>query len=122
MSEVETAVLDMEDLLGELETMLNLKDADAQMEEKLLWILGSVKARLKLLLGGTEPPEELKHIVIEVAIARFNRIGSEGLKSHSVEGETDSYYAGNDFSGYMDEIEAFLDAQSNTKRGRMRFL
>ena len=38
-----------------------------------------------------------------------------------MEGETVAY-ADNDFAGYMSEIEAYLDEQQTTKRGRVRFL
>ncbi|MFR2405562.1 MAG: phage head-tail connector protein [Eubacterium callanderi] len=52
---------------------------------------------------------------------RFNRIGSEGLSSHSVEGESLSF-SDNDFSGYQEDIQVFLNAQKNARRGRVRFL
>ena len=55
-----------------------------------------------------------------MAVIRYNRIGSEGMSSHSVEEETVAY-ADNDFAGYMSEIEAYLDEQQTTKRGRVRF-
>ena len=51
------------------------------------WILDSTQSRLKVLLGGVEPESDLEYIVIEVSIARYNRIGSEGLSTHTVEGE-----------------------------------
>ena len=66
-------------------------------------------------------PESLAYIVPEVAVIRYNRIGSEGMSSHSVEGESIAY-ADNDFAGYLGEIEAFLDEQQTTRRGRVRFM
>ena len=69
----------------------------------------------------SEIPEALAYIVVEVAVARFNRIGSEGMSSHSVEGESISF-SDDDFAGYKADIEAYLDEQSGTKRGRVRFL
>lgn len=113
--------LNREEMLETLESLIGIGDADSATEMKLLWMLDSATARLKLLLGGIEPPKELQHIIIEVAIIRFNRIGSEGMDSHTVAGESSSY-SDNDFSGFMDEIEAFLDIQKETKRGRLRFI
>jgi hypothetical protein len=52
---------------------------------------------------------------------RFNRIGSEGLSSHSVEGESLSF-TGSDFDGFMGEIQAWLDLQKESTRGKVRFL
>ena len=95
--------------------------SDTMLDTNLTWIISAAEARLKNLLGGEDPPEELEHIIIEVAVIRYNRIGSEGLLSHSVKDETMSF-SDNDFSGFMGEIEAWLDEQDGTKRGRVRFI
>lgn len=108
-------------MLNDLKTMLGLSRFDNDLDEKLELILENTKARLKLLLGGIEPPESMEHIILEVAIIRFNRIGSEGMTSHSVEGESYSFSDG-DFNGYSDEIQAFLDAQKGSTRGKVRFI
>ena len=93
-----------------------------ELDEQLELILANTGERLKLLLGGvSEIPEALAYIVVEGAVARFNRIGSEGMSSHSVEGESISF-SDDDFAGYKADIEAYLDEQSGTKRGRVRFL
>lgn len=105
--------------LTTLKTLLGIPD-DSR-DALLTTIVSAVQARLLLLLGGaSEVPESLAYIVPEVAVIRYNRIGSEGMSSHSVEGETVAY-ADNDFAGYMSEIEAYLDEQQTTKRGRVRF-
>lgn len=92
------------------------------LDDKLNIILQSVQARLKVLLGGvTEIPPSLQYIVTEVSVIRFNRIGSEGTSSHSVEGESISY-SDNDFAGFMDEINAYLCGQIGSNRGRVRFI
>lgn len=108
-------------MLENLKLMLGIGADETDLDEKLSLILENTTARLKLLLGGIDPPEETKHIILEVAIARFNRIGSEGYSSHSVEGESLSYSEG-DFAPYMDEIRAFLASQEDTSRGKVRFL
>lgn len=107
-------------MLEEIKKLLGI-DGTA-LDDKLHIILQSVQARLKILLGGvTEIPPSLQYIVTEVSVIRFNRIGSEGMSSHSVEGESISF-SDNDFAGFMDEIEAWQDEQKGTKRGRVRFL
>ena len=110
----------VEGALDTLRTLLGI--TDDSRDELLMTIISAVQARLLLLLGGVEQvPESLAYIVPEVAVIRYNRIGSEGMSSHSVEGESIAY-ADNDFSGYLSEIEAYLDEQQSTKRGRVRFL
>lgn len=106
-------------MLENLKIMLGIEGND--LDEKLILIISNTTSRLKLLLGGIEPPDEMDHIILEVSIIRFNRIGSEGMASHSVEGESLSYTS-DDFSGYADEIQAFLDKQKDSTRGKVRFL
>lgn len=108
-------------MLNELKLLLGIAQEDTTEDDKLRLLIATATARLKLLLGGIEPPEEMEHIIREVAIIRYNRIGSEGMASHTVEGESQSYADG-DFSAYADEIQAFLDAQKESARGKLRFL
>ena len=54
--------------------------------------------------------EELSYIITEIAVVRYNRIGSEGLSSHSVEGESQSW-SDTDFAPYQEEIDAYKAAQ-----------
>ena len=101
--------------------MLGIAPDDTDCDEKLRLIAANTTARLKILLGGVEPPEELNHIVLAVSIIRFNKIGSEGMKSHTVEGES-VQFSDDDFSGYMDEINAYLEIQSENSRGKVHFI
>lgn len=107
-------------MLETLKMLLGLEN-DESKDDLLTVIIKLVTARLRLLLGGIEPPEEMEHIIIDVAIARFNKIGSEGLSSHSVEGETMSF-TNDDFEGFSAEIQAFLDGQKDNSRGKVRFI
>ena len=106
-------------MLDNLKIMLGITGDD--LDEKLELIIEIVEARLKVLLGGVDIPEELNYIVREVSIIRFNRIGSEGLTSHSVEGESLTF-ADNDFNAFADDIQAWLDKQEDNARGKVRFI
>lgn len=108
-------------MLNELKMMLGFSSDDTSVDEKLNLIISASKARLKVLLGGVEPPESLNYIVRDVSIIRFNKLGSEGMSSHSIEGESQQF-TDNDFAGFMDDIQAFLDTQKDSVRGKVRFL
>lgn len=108
-------------MLKELKVMLAIPASDTSIDDKLNLLISTATARLTLLLGGLEPPESMAYIIREVAIARFNRIGSEGISSHSVEGESLTF-AESDFAPFADEIQAFLDSQRDSTRGKVRFL
>lgn len=65
-------------MLEDLKSLLGLpEDADEGLDRRLNLILSGTKSRLKSLLGGIEPPEELNYIILEVSVIRYNRIGSE---------------------------------------------
>lgn len=106
-------------MLDNLKMMLGITDTD--LDAKLNLIISLTTSRLKSLLGGIDPPTELDYIITEVAIIRFNRIGSEGLTSHSLEGESLSF-KDSDFDGYASDIQAFLDRQKDSTRGKVRFI
>lgn len=107
-------------MLENLKMLLGLEN-DESKDDLLLLIIKLVTARLRLLLGGIEPPEDMEHIIVDVAAARFNKIGSEGLSSHSVEGESMNF-TNDDFEAFSGEIQAYLDSQKESKRGKVRFI
>ena len=111
-------------MLTDVLELLGLTDADETMQSKIQLVIDITEQRLKTLLGGvTEIPTELGYIVTEVSIVRFNRIDSEGVSSHNVQGESMSW-SEKDFKPYADEIQAYLDAQDDptTNTGRIRFI
>lgn len=83
-------------------------------------IIRLTTSRLKTLLDVEEVPTELEYIITEVSIVRYNKIGSEGVTSHSVEGETMSF-SDNDFKGYLNDIEAWKNKKNEVK-GVVKFL
>lgn len=94
-------------MLEDLKRMLGLSgQKDEELEQKLEWILDATTSRLKVLLGGIDPGNDLDYIVTEVSIIRYNRIGSEGFQSHTVEGESVGFL-NSDFDSYMDDIETY---------------
>lgn len=108
-------------MINDLKLMLGFGAEDTSIDDKLSLIVESTKARLKVLLGGVEPPESLSYIILDVSVMRFNRIGSEGMTSHTVEGESQQF-SDNDFAGYSEDVQAFLASQKDSARGRVKFL
>lgn len=105
--------------LDRVKTLLGF--TDTQNDELLNQVISLTSDRLKVRLGADQVPDQLEYIVAEVAVARFNRIGSEGLSSHSVEGESMSW-SDDDFAPYQDDIEAYNDSLETSVKGRVRFL
>ncbi len=104
-----------------LENVKELLGNPQNIDDKLNVIIELTQKRLGNLLSVKEVPEELEYIVIEVSVIRFNRIGSEGVSSHSVEGESMSFND-DDFDSYDKDIRSWLNNQSDLKKGSVCFL
>ena len=74
-------------------------------------IYNAIAERLLIRLDETEIPLSLEYVVDEATIRRFNRIGSEGMKSESVEGHSVTYIDGDELAPYESAIVAYLEAQ-----------
>ena len=106
-------------MLDEIKKLLSFTDGDN--DELINTIVSLVESRLKHLIAEDTVPDSLSYIVTEVSISRFNRIGSEGVSSHDVEGEKMTW-SNDDFRPYMSDIEQYVAAQKDARRGRVRFI
>ena len=106
-------------MLEEIKIILGI--ADNALDSQLNIIIANTKSRLKMFLGGLDVPESLNYVVTEVSVKRFNRIGSEGITSHTVEGESMSF-SDDDFAEFAGDIQAYLDSVAAAKKGKVRFL
>lgn len=106
-------------MLANIKILLGIKDS---LQDDVLDILiQNVQSHLMVLLGK-QIPEELSFIVQEIVIRRFNRIGTEGMKSESVEGHSIAFYDLKDeFVPYTDIIDSYKEAVDEPKRGRVMF-
>ena len=90
-----------------LEYVKSLTGDNPQVEA----IYSKIAERLLHRIKETEIPLELEYIVEEATIRRFNRIGSEGMKSESVEGHSVTYIDEDELAPYESAIVAYLEAQ-----------
>jgi len=116
----------MDEIKKNVKIVLNIQD---NLQDPVLDVL--IKNVRNLLLGKLrkvnksikEIPEELEYIIEEVTLRRFNRIGSEGMKSESVEGhKIDFYDLDKELDPYLDIIDDYVeDEESKPKRGKVLF-
>lgn len=109
-----------------LETVKNLVfiDGEAAPErEKLLeTVIDLTEKKLLSRIGEESVPPSLDFIVAEVAIIRFNRIGSEGMAREAQDGRTIEFNA-DDFAAYNGVIDAYLaDKADGPGKRKVRFL
>ena len=106
--------------LNDVKLLLGVSGTD--LDAQLSLIIDNTENRLLAKLDGeAQVPDELSYIVTEVALARFNRIGSEGVSSHTVEGESLAW-SKDDFAPYSEEIDSWLAAREDAGKGAVRFL
>lgn len=109
-------------MLDEIKIILGITDESSDTVDPVLKVLiKTVTARLLVLAGVTEVPDALRYIVTEVVIARYNRIGSEGVSSHGVFGET-MQWSDDDFTPYQKDIDAYRLSQAAERKGKVMFL
>ena len=100
-----------EKILKEVLVLLEMENHENPPIEKLKVIVKLVMRRRCSLLKATSIPEELSYIAVEVSVIRFNRVGSEGMSTHNVEGES-ATYMDDDFRGFREDIQRYLDSQN----------
>ena len=57
-------------------------------------------------------PEDLHYILVEITLARFNRLGAEGMSKEIVDGHTTDFI-GDEFEPYMDEINRYYKTEDD---------
>ena len=100
-------------LLNRMKVMLGINDN----EELLLEILDITKSKILNYINESELPLGLEFVLIELAIQRFNRIGSEGIASESIDGKSVSY--DDDFTGYKHYLDDYISRNSIQKGYRL---
>lgn len=110
-------------MLDKILILLGLDNPTEAIQGKVETIMALTEQRLMLMLGQSIVPDALSYVVVEVTVARYNRIGSEGVSSHSVSNESMTW-TDDDFKPYLSDIQAWLNAQEDplTTRGKVRFI
>jgi len=123
MADIDSAVV-----LEKLKRKLSFSVVDEEKDALLLDLIRDTMDHFRLIaesLSGTYPeaiPIKFEFIIKEVAEKRFNRIGSEGMTSESIDGHSVSYEEQkNDFNPYLSAMERTYDV-TKSRDGRMYFI
>ena len=96
-------------LLNRIKTLLGITDNDELIYE----ITELTKSKILNYINETELPNELEFVLVELAIQRYNRIGSEGIASESVDGKSVSY--DDDFENYKPYLDDYIYKNGTNK-------
>ena len=100
-------------LLNRIKTLLNIEGNENLIYE----IVNITESKILNYINASEMPKELEFVLIELAIQRFNRIGSEGIASESIDGK--SVYYDDDFIGYKHYLDDYISRNSVKKGYRL---
>lgn len=96
---------------------LELISDSTTRERKIEIIQEMTSQRLLNYIKQTSVPDNLAYIVDEITIKRYNRLGSEGMKSTSQEGLSMTF-DDDDFLAYKDELDAWIEENTPTNNKR----
>ena len=100
-------------LLNRIKTLLNIEGN----EELITEIVNITEAKILNYINAIEMPIELEFVLIELSVQRFNRIGSVGIASESIDGKSVSY--DDDFTGYKHYLDDYISRNSVRKGYRL---
>ena len=96
-------------LLNRVETLLGVFDNSNLVNE----IIELTKEKILNYINEDELPRELEFILVELSIQRYNRIGSEGIASESVDGKSVSYE--DVFENYKPYLDDYISISGKSK-------
>ena len=89
-------------MINKIKILLGITDNDELLNE----IIEITEYKILNYINKKTLPGELEFILIELAISRFNKIGSEGFASESTDGKSISYK--DDFENYKQYLDDYL--------------
>lgn len=108
--------------LDKLKRRLGIELSETDQDELLIDLWEDAEQHFKLLSGANTIDEKYTFIIRDVTAIRYNRKGSEGMNSESVDGYSASYDTGkHDFDDYLSIIDKDFNL-AEARRGKVRFL
>ena len=96
-------------LLNRIKTLLGIPDNDELIYE----ITELTKSKILNYINEVELPLELEFVLVELTVQRYNRIGSEGIASESVDGKSVSYE--DIFENYKPYLDDYISRIGKSK-------
>lgn len=101
-----------ENVILRAQTLLNV---ESEKLEQLKIIVDMQWEALQAKIIGSSVPKELEYIVVETSIARYNRLGSEGLTSEGIDVITQSFTE-DLFEPYINDILRYNSKASSPSK------
>ena len=99
-------------IVSRMKVLLGITD-NTDNEELLYEIVEITKSKILNYINQTKIPKELEFVLVELSIQRFNRIGSEGIASESIDGKSVSYE--DIFEHYKPYLDDYISRNGKSK-------
>lgn len=103
-------------LLNRIKLLLGVNDLES--EELLIEVLELTTSKVLNYIKSDEIPVPLEFVVVELAIQRFNRIGSEGIETESVDGKQ-TKYVNDEFEAYKHYLDDYMSNNNQNRSWRL---
>lgn len=98
-------------MLERIKLLLNVTGEDKLIEE----LIELTRSKVLAYISEKEIPKELEFIIIELTVNRYNRIGSEGIKTESIDGKAQTYEG--DIEAYYPILDDYIE-ENKKKTGK----
>ena len=108
--------------LAEVKRSLSISEFDTEKDALLIDLMSRVNGSVCSYIGEAVVPEVLNWVVVEATIARFNRIGSEGMSAQNIEGNNTTYTTEDTVVNYYSHLDIWVRGNKVASNRRVRFL
>jgi hypothetical protein len=98
-----------------IQTILGITVVETEKIALVDLIIEQSQAKICAYINASIVPAELNFIIIELTIERYNKIGSEGLLSESIEGIQYSYSDTFELERYTTYLDRYVSKSSGFK-------
>ena len=102
-------------MINNIIKILGIASTDTEKVALVELLMEQSKAKICAYINQSLVPAELNFMIIELTIDRYNKIGSEGLASESIEGIQYSYSNSFDLEPYITYLDRFISKSSGFK-------
>lgn len=106
--------------LDNLKILLNLTEDDSQ-DEILTILLTNAVSTVNVYLGVQELPKELEFVAEQLAIIKYNKLGSEGIQTEKIDVLSTTYQA-DELASFKTVLDSYKANNNLATTKRVKFL
>ena len=101
-------------ILHRIKLLLGIADTDTTKDALITELYGNITQAVLTYCELSTLPTELQFVVIEASVARYNRLGSEGLRSETVDVVRQDFIS-EVLSPYMSYLDTYKSSYNSVR-------